>query len=305
MNPKSTPSSGSKSSFSAEDFAKALEQHDYRFQRGQVVRGKVFQCDKDGAYVDIKGKSPAFLPFGEASLQPIKDLSEAVSLNEEREFLVIRDANDEGQVTVSIRQMELKLVWDELSELQKDSQSIEVRVTGTNRGGVTVDVKGLRGFIPRSHLIERENLDRLVGQVFNATILEADRDRERVVVSQRLAAQATRANSLTAGAVVEGRVVSLKPYGVFVDLGGATGLLHIKQISQRRVESIEALFRMSQTIKVAIAEIDEWKGRISLSTKVLESYPGEILEKFDEVMANAEQRMAQSSLEPEVASEEE
>jgi small subunit ribosomal protein S1 len=301
MNPKSTSSSGSKSSFSAEDFAKALEQHDYRFQRGQVVRGKVFQLDQDGAYIDIKGKSPAFLPFGEASLQPIKELSEAVSLDEEREFLVIRDANDEGQVTVSIRQMELKLVWDELSELQKDSQSIEVRVTGTNRGGVTVDVKGLRGFIPRSHLIERDNLDRLVGQVFNATILEADRDRDRVVVSQRLAAQATRTNSLTTGALVEGRVVSIKPYGVFVDLGGATGLLHIKQISQRRVESIEPLFNTSQTIKVVIAEIDEWKGRISLSTKVLESYPGEILEKFDEVMANAEQRMTLSSPEPEAS----
>lgn len=299
MNPKSTPSSGSKSSFSAEDFAKALEQHDYRFQMGQVVRGKVFQCDNDGAYIDIKGKSPAFLPFGEASLQPIQELSEAVSLNEEREFLVIRDANDEGQVTVSIRQMELKLVWDRLIELQKDSQSIEVRVSGTNRGGVTVDIEGVRGFIPRSHLIERDDLDRLVGQVFSATILEADRDRDRVVVSQRLAAQATRTSSLTVGSVVEGRVVSLKPYGAFVDLGGATGLLHIKQISQRRVESIENLLSMGQTLKVAIAEIDEWKGRISLSTKVLESYPGEILEKFDEVMANAEQRMSQSSPEPE------
>ncbi|MGB3236977.1 MAG: S1 RNA-binding domain-containing protein [Geitlerinemataceae cyanobacterium] len=288
-----------KSSFSAEDFAKALEQHDYRFQKGQVVRGKVFQLDQDGAYIDIKGKSPAFLPFGEAALQPIKELSEAVSLDEEREFLVVRDANDDGQVTVSIRQMELKLVWDELSELEKDSQSIEVRVTGTNRGGVTVDVKGLRGFIPRSHLIERENLELLVGQVFNATILETDRDRDRVVVSQRLAAQATRTNSLTTGSVVEGRVVSLKPYGAFIDLGGATGLLHIKQISQRRVESIETVFQMGQTLKVAISEIDEWKGRISLSTKVLESYPGEILEKFDEVMANAEQRMSQSQASPE------
>lgn len=305
MKPESTRSSGSKSSFSAEDFAKALEQHDYRFQRGQVVRGKVFQCDKDGAYVDIKGKSPAFLPFGEASVQPIKELSEVVSLNEEREFLVVRDANDDGQVTVSLRQMELKLVWDRLIELQKDSQSIQVRVIGTNRGGVTVDAEGIRGFIPRSHLIERENLDRSIGQAFSATILEADRDRDRLVLSQRLAAQATRASSLTTGTVVEGRVVSLKPYGVFVDLGGVTGLLHIKEISQRRIESLDDLFKIGQTIQVAIAEIDEWKGRISLSTKVLESYPGEILEKFDEVMATAEQRIAQSASEPEASADKE
>jgi small subunit ribosomal protein S1 len=305
MNPKSTPSPGSKSSFSIEDFAKALEQHDYRFQKGQVVRGRVFQCDKDGAYVDIKGKSPAFLPFQEASLKTIKDLSEAVSLDEEREFLVIRDANDDGQVTISIRQMELKQVWEQLSERQKDNQPLEAWVTGTNRGGVTVEVQGLRGFIPRSHLIERDRLESLIGQSLSATILEADRDRDRLVLSQRLASQTTRASSLTVGSVVEGRVVSLKPYGVFVDLGGITGLLHIKQISQRRVESLDDLFQTGQTIQVAISEVNEWKGRISLSTKVLESYPGEILENFDEVMATAEQRMTRSASEPNIPSDSE
>lgn len=305
MNPKSTPSSGSNSSFSAEDFAKALEQHDYRFQKGQVVRGRVFQYDKDGAYVDIKGKSSAFLPAREASLQTGRDLSEILSLDEERDFLVIRDANADGQVTLSIRQMELKKVWDRLDELQKDSQPLEVRVSGTNRGGVTVDVEGLRGFIPRSHLIDRDNLESQVGQSFMAAILETDRDRNRVVLSQRQAAQATRVSSLTEGSVVEGKVARIQPYGVFVDLGGATGLLHVKQISQRRVESIDDLFAHGQKIKVAISEIDEWKGRISLSTKVLESYPGEILENFDEVMANAEQRIAQSAPKREATSEEE
>ena len=293
MNPKSNPSQSAESSFSMEDFAKALEQHDYQFQQGQVVRGKVFEFDKDGAYIDIGGKSAAFLPLREASLKAIADLSEAVEIGEEREFLVVREQNYEGQVTLSIRQMELKRTWDRLVELQEESQSLQVRVTGTNKGGVTVDVEGLRGFIPRSHLVDRGDLEALVGQPLTVSLLEVDRDRKKLVLSQRNAAKATRLSSIAEGQVVEGEVVNLKPYGAFVDLGGVTGLLHIRQISQNRIDSLSDFLSEGQKIKVVVAEVDEWKGRISLATRVLENYAGELLENFDEVMANAETRWEQ------------
>ena len=293
MNPKSNASQSAESSFSMEDFAKALEQHDYQFQQGQVVRGKVFEFDKDGAYIDIGGKSAAFLPLREASLKAIDDLSEAVEIGEEREFLVVREQNYEGQVTLSIRQMELKRTWDRLVELQEESQSLQVRVTGTNKGGVTVDVEGLRGFIPRSHLVERGDLEALVGQPLTVSFLEVDRDRKKLVLSQRNAAKATRLSSIAEGQVVEGEVVNLKPYGAFVDLGGVTGLLHIRQISQNRIDSLSDFLSEGQKIKVVVAEVDEWKGRISLATRVLENYAGELLENFDEVMANAETRWEQ------------
>lgn len=279
-----------------DDFAKALEQHDYQFQQGQVVRGKVFEFDKDGAYIDIGGKSAAFLPAREASLKAIDDLSEAVEIGEEREFLVIREQNDEGQVTLSIREMELKRTWDRLGELEEESQSLQVRVTGTNKGGVTVDADGLRGFIPRSHLVDRGDLEALVGQPMTVSILEADRDRKKLVLSQRNAAKATRLSSIAEGQVVEGEVVNLKPYGAFVDLGGVTGLLHIRQISQNRIDSLSDLLSEGQKIKVLVAEVDEWKGRISLATRVFENYAGELLENFDEVMANAETRWAEKKL---------
>ena len=88
-----------------DDFAKALEQHNYEFQKGQVVRGKVFEYDSNGAYVDIGGKSSAFLPIEEAALRTVTDLSEVVPLDEERDFLIIREQDADGQVTLSLRQL--------------------------------------------------------------------------------------------------------------------------------------------------------------------------------------------------------
>src|SRR4028118_1565301 len=104
MNSKSTGSQSAKASFSMDDFAKALEQHNYEFQKGQVVRGKVFEYDSNGAYVDIGGKSSAFLPIEEAALRTVTDLSEVVPLGGERGFLVFRGKGGVGQVTLSLRQ---------------------------------------------------------------------------------------------------------------------------------------------------------------------------------------------------------
>ncbi|MDY7023441.1 MAG: S1 RNA-binding domain-containing protein, partial [Cyanobacteriota bacterium] len=149
-------------SFSLDDFAKALEQHDYDLQKGQIVRGHVFEYASDGVYIDIDGgKSPGFLPRKEASVADIEDLSEILPLQEEREFLVIREQNAEGQVLLSIRQLELEKVWDRLNDSQQQGQSFQVRVTGMNRGGVTVDFDSLRGFVPRSHLLSKDNLESL------------------------------------------------------------------------------------------------------------------------------------------------
>lgn len=295
MNSEQTRSKKTEVSFSAEDFAKALEEQSYDFRKGQKVRGKVFEYSGEGAYVDIGGKSAAFLPLREASVSPTSDLAEVVPLEEERDFLIVSEPNAEGQAIVSIRQMELKKVWDRLAQLQESNESVPVRVTGVNKGGVTVDVEGLRGFIPRSHLIERHNLEQLVGENLSASILEADRDRNKLVLSQRLQARAKRIQSLQVGDLVEGKVVNIKPFGVFVELDGVTALLHIKQVSKNYVASLNEVFEIGQPIKAIVTAVDEWKGRISLSTKVLENYQGEMLENMDEVMATAEKRQEKAN----------
>ena len=278
------------SSFTMDDFAKALEKHDYQFQKGQVIRGKVFQHENDGAYVDIGGKSAAFLPINEVSLKSVTNLAELLPLQEEQEFVIIREQDADGQVTLSRRQLEINQIWERLTQMQESSQSLQVRVTGVNKGGVTVNAQGLRGFIPRSHLVESNDLEALKGQTLSATFLEIDRSNNKLVLSNRLATRSASFSQLEPGQLVEGKITGIKPFGAFVDLDGVSGLLHIKQISQKYIESLPSLFQVGQEIKAVIVDLDEGKGRISLSTRVLESYPGEMIENMNEVMENAEAR---------------
>lgn len=290
MSSKSPRPQSTVAEFSMEDFAKALEQHDYQFQRGQSIRGKVYSHEPDGVYIDIGAKSLAFLPRQEASLSATADLTQLLPLQEEREFLIVREQNADGQVMLSLRQLALKQAWDSLLELQASNQTLTVRVTGTNKGGLIVDAQGLRGFIPRSHLSMRDELETLVGQRLAVTFLTVDPDAKKLVLSERLASRSANISRLAIGQLVEGTIVSIKPYGLFVDIGGTTALLHIKQISQTYIASLPVLFEIGQTIKAIIVDLDEWKGRVSLSTRVLEKHPGELLESLATVMAEAEIR---------------
>lgn len=290
MNSKTTRSQASSSPFTMDDFAKALEEHSYEFRKGQVVRGKVYNYENDGAYVDIGGKSLAYIPIDEVSLQTSGDWADVLPLKQEMDFLIIGDQDADGQVTLSRRQLEVKRSWEELAQIQESGKSVQVHVVAVNKGGVTVDLRGLRGFIPRSHLSERNDLDSLIGQTLTVTFLEADQERNKLVLSQREASRSASFSQLGLGQLVEGNIVSIKPFGVFVDFEGSTGLLHIKQVSQTFIESLPAVFQIGQPIKAMIIDLDEGKGRISLSTRVLENYPGEMLEKMVDVMDSAEDR---------------
>lgn len=278
------------SPFTMDDFAKALEKHDYQFQKGQVVHGKVYQLDPDGAYVDIGGKASAFIPRDEASLRAVTDLSEVLPLNEDLEFLIIRDQDAEGQVTLSRRQLEINHIWERLVQMQENSQTVQVRVANVNKGGVTVEILGLRGFIPRSHLVERDNLESLKGQTLTTGFLEVDRSNNKLILSQRIAVRSANFSLFEVGQLVSGKVTGMKPFGVFVDLDGTSALLHIKQVSQKFIDNLEKIFQIGQQLQAVILDIDQGKGRVALSTRILENFPGEMLENMNEVMASAEAR---------------
>lgn len=277
--------------FSAEDFAKALEAHDYQAQLGSVVKGSVINYDSDGASIDIGGKSTAFLPIKEASVRPVRNLESILEVGQEREFQVIREQDADGQVLLSIRRLELKQLWEKLQAIEAESGVIEAKVTGTNKGGVIVDVEGLRGFVPRSHLSHKDDLEALIGQTLVMGILEVNPATNKLVLSERIAARSRAMGRLELGQLIQGKVASLRPFGVFVEFDGVTGLLHIKQISKNYVESLPALFQGGQEIKAVVVALDEERNRISLSTRVLEKYPGEILKDWDAVMADAENRI--------------
>jgi small subunit ribosomal protein S1 len=294
MTAKSTASDQSKSSFSREDFAKALMNYDYEFEKGQTVKGIVSQHTSEGAYVDIGGKSSALVPLREADIESDINLADCLPLQAEMEFLIISEQNADGQVTLSRRQLLLEKAWENVTAISEKGQSVQIRITGINKGGVTGDVEGLRGFIPRSHLVEKEDLDSLVGQLLHANFIQVDQENNKLVLSQRQLVQAAAMSQLVVGSLQEGKIVKIQPYGVFVDCKGVTGLLHIKQISGAHIDSIATLFKVGQPIKVVVTDIDEYKNRVSLSTKVLESYPGEILEQISTVMENAAERLQQA-----------
>lgn len=286
----STSVPNSNQAFSMEDFENALQEYDYEFNRGQKIRGTVVQLTSDGAYIDIGGKSPGFVPTNEAALGFVRDLESILPVGETKEFVIIREQNSDGQVTLSLRQLALDRAWADLKEMAETGKSTQIRITGVNKGGVTGEVMGLRAFIPRSHLQQRDHLESLTGQLLTATFLEVNQENRKLVLSQRDAMRAVAMNRIEEGELMAGKVVNIKPYGIFVDLEGATGLLHIKEISGARVESLNTLFEIGQEIKVIIKQIDEYQNRMSLSIKALESYPGENLEKLEQVMANAEER---------------
>jgi small subunit ribosomal protein S1 len=290
MNSAPKSSQTADSSFTMDDFAKALEKHDYQFQKGQIVHGKVFQIDHDGAFVDIGGKSSAFLPRDEAALRAVTDLAAVLPLHEEMKFIIIREQDAEGQVTLSRRQLEIQHIWEKLTEMRENSQTVQVRVIGVNKGGVNVEVSSLRGFIPRSHLVERGDLEALKGQTLTAGFLEVDRNNKKLILSQRIATRSSNFSLLEVGQLVEGTVTGIKPFGVFVDLNGVSALLHIKQVSQKFIDSLEKVFQVGQQIKAVIIDLDEGKGRVAISTRALENYPGEVLENLAEVMSSAEAR---------------
>ncbi len=277
--------------FSAEDFAAALEAQDYQFAPGSVVSGTVETHEPDGAYVDIGGKSAAFLPIKEASLESDVTLEEAVPIGTERKFIIVRDQDANGQMVISIRQMEIKALWEKLRERQENGDVLEVTISGSKKGGVTADVSGLRAFIPRSHLGRRvEDLDSLMGETINVAFLEVDEDNNKLLLSERVAARATAMSHLNKGELIEGTVASLKPFGAFIDFGGASGLLHIKQISKSYVSALGDVLVVGEPIKAVVLNIDEERGRIALSTQVLEKYPGEMMKDKATVMAEAEER---------------
>ena len=284
--------------FSMDDFAKALDQYDYQFEKGQIVRGRVDQHTSDGAFIDIGGKSSAFISLREISLENVTSIAEALPIDAEFDFLMTRGQDAEGQVTLSLRQLLLQKAWENVREISESGKSVQLRVTGVNKGGVTGEVEGLKGFIPRSHLIEKNDLDSLIGQLLTATFIQIDQENNKLVLSQREIARANAISQLAVGKLLSGTVVKLQPYGVFVDCGGVTGLLHAKQVTGAFFNSPMTFFKVGQAIQVVVAEIDEYKNRISLSTKILEAHPGEILENFAEVMETAAERLKQAQGKP-------
>jgi small subunit ribosomal protein S1 len=278
--------------FSADDFANALAEHNYEFAVGQTVKGRVVSVESSGIYVDIGAKSLGFLPIEEATLSGAsRSNNDAFPIGNEYEFLIISSQNADGEVKLSVRRLLFKQAWQTLRDYQAESKVFECRVIGTNSGGVIVDSVGLRGFVPRSHLSDTSDLAKLIGKMLPVMVLEADETRKKLVLSNRQAAKLAAMNQLAKGQLITGRVSNIRPFGAFVEFAGVSGLLHVKEMSQKPVSDPTRVFQINDMIKAVVVDIDESRDRIALSTKILELHAGEMLDNSAQVFAEAEERL--------------
>ena len=278
--------------FTHEDFAALLDKYDYHFSPGDVVSGTVFSMEPRGALIDIGAKTAAYLPIQEMSINRVDDPSEVLRSDEIREFFILTDENEDGQLTLSIRRIEYMRAWERVRQLQQEDATVRSGVFATNRGGALVRIEGLRGFIPGSHISTRKPKEDLVGEELPLKFLEVDEERNRLVLSHRRALVERKMNGLQVGEVVLGTVRGLKPYGAFIDIGGVSGLLHISEISHDHIDTPHSVFNVNDDIKVMIIDLDAERGRISLSTKQLEPEPGDMVKNPDLVYEKAEEMAA-------------
>ncbi|NJL90410.1 MAG: 30S ribosomal protein S1 [Coleofasciculaceae cyanobacterium SM2_1_6] len=278
--------------FTLEDFAALLDKYDYHFSPGDIVPGKVFSLEPRGALIDIGAKTAAFIPIQEMSINRVDNPEEILQSNETREFFILTDENEDGQLTLSIRRIEYMRAWERVRQLQTEDATVRSLVFATNRGGALVRIEGLRGFIPGSHISTRKPKEDLTGEELPLKFLEVNEDRNRLVLSHRRALVERKMNRLEVGEVVIGSVRGIKPYGAFIDIGGVSGLLHISEISHDHIDTPHSVFDVNHEVKVMIIDLDAERGRISLSTKQLEPEPGDMINNRERVYEMAEEMAA-------------
>jgi len=243
-----------------------------RLQKGERIEATIIQVDKDKVFVDLGTKAEGIVPLGELSDENLETAKGRFNVGDKISVIVIRPEGAEGNPIVSKRRAEFEEAWDKIEEAFKTQEMITAQVVDRVKGGLVVDV-GVRGFVPATHVGSGKlrNIEKYVGQPLQLKVIEIDRERKKVVLSNRQAEEERRAsakeNIFTAvkpGDALDGTVRRLTDYGAFVDLGGVDGLLHISEMSWARINHPKEMFKEGQKIKVMVLRLDANAGKISL-----------------------------------------
>ena len=262
-----------------------LDQHDYDMpQPGDIRTGVIVATTPQGLIIDLGLKRDGIVPQSDlAQLEP--EEREALKVNDEVPVYVVQTEDPETLV-VSIRLARLNQDWIEAEALLASGQIFEGEVIGYNKGGVIVPYGRIRGFVPISHLSDvtpgmgerrrQQRLARLRGEKIGVKIIEVDRQRHRLVMSQREAQKEWEEKkrgelmeTLKPGDIRSGRVSGMRDFGAFVDLGGADGLVHISELSWHRIDHPREVVKLGDEVEVYVLGVDQESGRISLSRKKL------------------------------------
>ncbi|MFZ0131148.1 MAG: 30S ribosomal protein S1 [Desulfobacterales bacterium] len=269
---------GQKSGDSMESLMDMYEESFKRFAEGEVVTGRIISVDKDHVLVDIGYKSE-----GQIRIHEFRDEKGNIKaeIGDKVEVMVEWWDDEEERVVLSKEKAQNVKVWEEIKKSYDDEGIIEGVITSRVKGGFSVDI-GVPAFLPGSQADLRpiRNLDDLVGKKYKFKILKYNRKRSNIVLSRRAILEEEREKKRTAtlaiieeGKILDGVVKNITEYGVFVDLGGVDGLLHITDISWGRVKHPSELFSIGDEIKVKVLNFDIEKERVSLGMKQLTPDP--------------------------------
>src|SRR5579872_6702479 len=278
------------------DMAALLEQsaNPISIKRGDVVEGVIVRIDQDEILVDIGLKSEGVLSTKELPANGYGSFSE-LHMNDKILVYVIQPETSEGHAVLSLKRANTERQWRIAEQQYKDSELLKAKVIDYNKGGLIVDVAGIRGFVPISQILnlKREEvasggdnqetaakLQSMKDKELQLKIIEINRARNRLILSERLAVQEWRQrrreellDELKPGEVRKGIVSNLANFGAFVDLGGADGLVHISQLAWSRVNHPSEVLHVGQEVEVQVLSVDKEKKKIALSIKRAEVDP--------------------------------
>ncbi len=271
------------------DYEKELEASFRTIQEGDVIKGTVIGVNEEEVTLDLKYYTQGIIKATDMSNDPAFSVMTDVHEGDVIEASVVKMDDGQGNILLSRKEANEVLAWDVLTGYLEEKKAVMVKVNEVVNAGVVAYLEGIRGFIPASHLALSyvENLDEYKGKMLEVRVITVDQEKEKLVMSAReilrekeKEAHDHKVAMIVPGTVMEGTVESLQPYGAFVDLkDGLSGLVHISQISQRRIKKPSEVLKVGDKVKVKILNTND--GKISLSMKALEEMQVDEVEKVD------------------------
>ncbi|HEY4002218.1 MAG TPA: 30S ribosomal protein S1 [Candidatus Xenobia bacterium] len=255
----------------ADAFAQSL----VSFQPGQFLQGRVVKVDREGVMVDVGYKSEGFIRPGDLSHRPYTDPLEVVKPGDEIDVVVVRVSEPEGELFLSKKRADTEASWKKVITAHEQGTTLMGTAIEQVKGGLIVDL-GLRGFLPASQVDLRpvKDLGDYVGEALSLKVIEIDRGRRKVVLSRKKALEEERSNLKTStmlelieGQIVTGTVARLTNFGAFVNLGGVDGLVHLSELSWKRIKHPSEVVRIGERVDVLVLKVDRKRDRISLSLR--------------------------------------
>jgi small subunit ribosomal protein S1 len=263
--------------------------HDYRnLKFGDTVDGRIMRIDRDEILVDIGAKAEGIVPSREMQSLPAEDRA-TLQIGDVLLVFVVQSEDKEGRAILSVDKARQERSWRALQSAYEKGEVISARVVNYNKGGLLVNLEGVRGFVPASQVSgisrgpdtqKQSDMAKMVNTDLSLKVIEINRNRNRLILSERQAVQESRELKkdellarLSEGDVRPGTVSSVCDFGAFVDIGGADGLVHLSEISWSRVKHPSEVLKPGDKVQVYILSIDNERKRIALSIKRTQSEP--------------------------------